>query len=140
MPHNINRKPVYPEQGKPNERKAKSKIKKIGKGILNWSPLWIPIALFVWLVVANFVDRHCLNNNGIRTTAHVEKTYCITSRGGTHKMVRYYFYVGDSLYYGRTSPPDSVWNRLLPHVPFEIIYEKSNPNNSNWAGYYKDKQ
>lgn len=139
MPHNVNRKPVYPDRSKQSKRKPRVDFKKIGKGILQWSPLWIPITLFAWVVVDSFVDLHCLNHNGIRTTALVEKTYLSTGRGPS-KMVKYYFYVGDSLYYGHTSPPDSVWNLLHPHVKFDIVYEKGNPNNSNWAGYYKDKQ
>ena len=137
MPHNIDRKPVYPEQGKPRKRTVVS-LKKTAKGILNWAPLWVPLALLLWLLIPRFAVDSRLNRNGIATTARVDKTYIATGRG-KNKMVKYYFYVGDSLYYGSTSPPDSVWECLLPHVPFEIVYEKGNPNNSNWAGYIKNK-
>ena len=139
MPHNVNRKPVYPDRSKQSKRKPRVNFKKIGKGILRWSPLWIPMAIWLWFLIPDIVDDYRLKHNGIRTTARVEKTYLVGGRS-VSRMVKYYFYVGDSLYYGHTSPPDSVWNLLHPHVQFDIVYEKSNPNNSNWAGYYKDKQ
>ena len=34
MPHNVNRKPVYPVQSKSNERKRQIDLKRIGKGVL----------------------------------------------------------------------------------------------------------
>ena len=139
MPHNVNRKPVYPDRSKQSKRKPRVNFKKIGKGILRWTPLWIPIAIVLWFLIPDIVYDNRLKHNGIRTTARVEKTYLVGGRS-VSRMVKYYFYVGDSLYYGHTSPPDSVWNLLHPHVKFDIVYEKGNPYNSNWAGYYKDKQ
>ena len=138
MPHNVNRKPAYPEQNKSNERKRQIDFKRIGKGVMNWAPLWVFLVILLWLLIPNFVDDYRLNHNGVATTARVEKTYRSGMRGNI-KMVKYYFYVGDSLYYGLTSPTDSVWNHLMPHAPFEIVYEKGNPNNSNWARYVKNK-
>ena len=58
-------------------------------------------------------------------------------RSGSIKCVSYYFCVGNEWYDGSTSPPDSVWDKLQQHDPFEIVYEKGNPKNSNWAGYFK---
>ena len=34
--------------------------------------------------------------------------------------------------------PDSIWDNIQPGDPFEIVYEKGNPSNSNWVGYYKE--
>ncbi len=139
MPHNVNRKPVYPDRSKQLKRKPRVDFKKIGKGVLRWTPLWIPMAIWLWLLIPDFVDDYRLKHNYVETTARVERKY----KGGWRsnlKMVKYYFYVGDSLYYGYKSPSDSVWDQLQPHSPIDIVYEKGNPNNSGWAGYYKDKQ
>ena len=140
MPHNVNRKPVYPDRNKPPKRKPQVNFKKIGIGILKWTPLWIPMAIGLWFLIPDIIDNNRLKHNGIKTAARVEKTYLVTGGRSVSRMVKYYFYVGDSLYYGHTSPPDSVWDQLQPHEQFDIVYEKDNPNNSNWAGYYKDKQ
>ncbi len=140
MPHNVNRKPVYPDRGKQSKRKPRVNFKKIGIGILKWTPLWIPMAFLLWLLIPDVVDDYRLKHNGIGTTAHVEKTYLVTGGRSVTRMVKYYFYVGDSLYYGHTSLSKSEWEQLQPHVQFDIVYEKGNPDNSNWAGYYKEKQ
>ena len=139
MPHNVNRKPVYPDRSKQSKRKPRVDFKKIGKGILRWAPIWIPMAIWLWFLIPDIIDDSHLKHNGIRTTARVEKTYLVGGRS-VSRMVKYYFYVGDSLYYGHTSLSKSEWEQLQPHVQFDIVYEKDNPNNSNWAGYYKDKQ
>lgn len=139
MPHNVNRKPVYPDRSKQSKRKPRVDFKKIGKGILRWTPLWIPMAIWLWFLIPDIVDDYRLKHNYVETTARVERKYKDGLRKNI-KMVKYYFYVGDSLYYGHTSPPNSMWDQLQPHVQFDIVYEKGNPNNSNWAGYYKDKQ
>ena len=139
MPHNVNRKPVYPNRSKHSKQKSKVDFKKIGKGILKWTPLWIPMVFLLWYLIPDIVDNYRLKHNYVEATARVESKY----KGGLRhnlKMVKYHFYVGDSLYYGHTSPPKSVWEQLQPHEQFDIVYEKGNPNNSNWAGYYKDKQ
>lgn len=139
MPHNVNRKPVYPDRSKRLKRKPRVDFKKIGKGVLKWTPLWIPMAIWLWLLIPDIVDDYRLKHNYVETTARVERKY----KGGLRKnlkMVKYYFNVGDSLYYGQTSLSKSEWEQLQPHVQFYIVYEKDNPNNSNWAGYYKDKQ
>ena len=140
MPHNVNRKPVYPDRSKQLKQKPRVDFKKIGKGILRWTPLWIPMAIGMWFLIPDIVDGYRLKHNGIRTTARIQKTYLVTGGRSVSRMVKYYFYVGDSLYYGNTSLSKSEWEQLQPHVQFDIVYEKSNPNNSNWAGYYKDKQ
>ena len=137
MPHNVNRKPVYPDRSKQSKRKPRVNFKKIGKGILRWTPLWIPIAIVLWFLIPDIVDDNRLKHNGIRTTARVEKTYLVGGRS-VSRMVKYYFYVGDSLYYGHTSLSKSEWEQLQPHVQFDIVYEKGNPDNSNWVGYYKN--
>ena len=139
MPHNINRKPVYPDLSKQSKRKPRVNFKKIGKGILKWTPLWIPMAIGLWLLIPDIVDDYRLKHNYVETTARVERKYKKDGLRKNIKMVKYYFYVGDSLYYGHTSPPNSMWDQLQPHVQFDIVYEKDNPNNSGWAGYYKDK-
>lgn len=140
MPHNVNRKPVYPDRSKQLKQKPRVDFKKIGKGILRWTPLWIPMAIGMWFLIPDIVDDYRLKHNYVETTARIQKTYLVTGGRSVTRMVKYYFYVGDSLHYGHTSPPDSVWDQLQPHVQFDIVYEKGNPNNSNWAGYYKDKQ
>jgi hypothetical protein len=139
MPHNVNRKPVYLDRSKQSNRNPRVNFKKIGIGILKWTPLWIPMAFLMWHLIPDIVDHYRLKHNYVATTALVESKY----KGGLRKnlkMVKYYFYVSDSLYYGHTSPPKSMWDQLQPHDQFDIVYEKDNPNNSNWAGYYKDKQ
>lgn len=138
MPHNVNRKPVYPDQNRLSERKPRTDFRKIGKGVLRWAPLWIPLAILLWRLIPDIVDDYRLKHNNVATTARVESKY----KGGKRyniKMVKYYFNVGDTLYYGHTSPPDSLWKCLQPHDQFDIVYEKGNPDNSNWAGYYKNK-
>lgn len=97
------------------------------------------MAFLLWHLIPDIADHYRLKHNYVATTARVENKYT----GGLRKnlkMVKYYFYVSDSLYYGHTSPPKSMWDQLQPHDQFDIVYEKDNPNNSNWAGYYKDKQ
>ena len=98
------------------------------------------MAIGLWFLIPDIVDGYRLKHNGIRTAARIEKKYLVTGGRSVTRMVKYYFYVGDSLYYGNTSLSKSEWEQLQPHVQFDIVYEKSNPNNSNWAGYYKDKQ
>ncbi len=139
MPHNVKRNPVYQDRSKQSNRNPRVNFKKIGIGILKWTPLWIPMAFLMWHLIPGIVDGYRLKHNYVATTALVEGKY----KGGLRKnlkMVKYYFYVSDSLYYGHTSPPKSMWDQLQSHDQFDIVYEKDNPNNSNWAGYYKDKQ
>ncbi len=78
MPHNVNRKPVYPDRSKPPKRKPRVNFKKIGIGILKWTPLWIPMVIWLWFLIPDIVDNNRLKHNGIRTAARVEKTYLVT--------------------------------------------------------------
>lgn len=57
MPHNINRKPVYPDLSKQSNRKLRVNFKRIGKGILKWAPLWIGVAIGLWLLIPDIVDN-----------------------------------------------------------------------------------
>lgn len=112
-------------------------LKRIFRGILLWMPLWVPIVFMVCYITPHFMDDYRLSHNCTQTTAHVKRVYIGTGRNRA-KMVEYYFYVGNDWYDGHTSPPDSVWDNLKPHDPFEIVYETGHPDNNNWAGYYKD--
>ena len=136
MSHNVDRKPVYPEKIKQSSPPQK-RLKKFGKGILNWAPLWIPVALLLWILVPDMVKDSHMRHNKVQTTGRVLETYHKAGRGGPIYYVKYYFYVGDSLFEGTTSLRKSKWEQLKPHIPFEVVYEKNNPANSNWAGYYK---
>ena len=50
-----------------------------------------------------------------------------------------YYCVDNEWYDGHTSPSDSIWDKLKHGDAFEIAYEKGNPSNSNWVGYYNKK-
>ena len=138
MSHNVNRKPNYPTKGKKDNLQAKAKRKKIGCGILRWSPVWIPLLFVLWFLIPARVRFHHIDHEPVKITAHVKEKY---TASGYHKcdyLVSYYFYVGDSVYHGKASLKKSLWEQLAPHDPIEIAYEKGTPSNNGWAGYHKD--
>ena len=137
MPHNLNRRPDYPLETQRIKSRKRIPFKCIFRGILRWMPLWVPIVFLIGLLTPQFMDDYRLGCSHTLTTAHVKRVYKGTGRNRA-KMVEYYFCVGNEWYQGRTSPPDSIWDNLQPHDPFEIVYETDNPSNSNWAGYYKE--
>ena len=73
----------------------------------------------------------------LKTTAYIKELY---KSGKDHniKCVSYTYCIDGEWYNGHTSPPDSIWDNIQPGDPFEIVYEKGNPANSNWVGYYKE--
>lgn len=102
---------------------------------------WVLIAVLLaapllCLLVPDIVNDCRLHRNHIETTAYVKELY---KSGKSHniKCVSYTYCVDNEWYIGHTSPPDSIWDNIQPYDPFEIVYEKDNPSNSNWAGYYK---
>lgn len=114
-------------------------IKKIGHNVLLWMWkhlwLWILLALLLFTFAPTIISDWRLKRNHIETTAHVRYLY---KSGKSHniKCVAYYYCVDNEWYDGHTSPPDSIWDNIQPYDLFEIVYEKGNPSNSNWAGYY----
>ena len=77
-----------------------------------------------------------LHRSNIETTAYIKELYK-SAKGHNIKCVSYTYCVDNVWYNGHTSPPDSIWDNIQPGDPFEIVYEKGNPSNSNWVGYYK---
>ena len=138
MSHNINRRPNYPTKGSNKNLQAKAKRKKIGHSFLRWSPVWISGLVVLVAIVQARIQFHRIEQDSVKTTARVEKTYTVSGGRKCDYYVSYYFYIDDSLYHGKTQLKKSVWEKFAPHDPIEIAYEKGNPSNSSWAGYHKD--
>ena len=89
------------------------------------------------ILVPVIVDDCRLHHNNSETaTAYIKELYK-SGKSYNIKCVSYTFCVDNEWYNGHTSPPDSIWDKIQPGDPFEIVYEKGNPTNSNWVGYYK---
>lgn len=131
MAHNKDRRPTYPTEGK--ETKQQDKQDKRWKLVLYLILMLIPL---LYILVPDIIDDCRMHHNYVETTAHV-KTLYKSGRSYNIKCVSYYYCIDNKWYDGHTSPPDSIWDNLQPGSPFEIVYEKRNPSNSNWAGYYK---
>ena len=132
MGHNKDRRPVYPmesEKGK-QQKQHRNWWKWVLFGVLLATPL---LCLLVPDIVNDCRLRH---NNAETTTAYIKELYK-SGKSYNIKCVSYTFCVDNEWYSGHTSPPDSIWDNIQPGDPFEIVYEKNNPANSNWVGYYK---
>lgn len=99
-----------------------AKRKKIGRGILRGFPVWISVLVVLWFLIPARIHFHQLDRNPVKTTARVEKTYTVSGGRKCDYYVSYYFYVGDSLYHGKTQLKKSVWEKFAPHYPIEIAY------------------
>jgi len=123
---------AYPAEGK--ETKRQDKQGKLWKWVLFWILVLTPL---LCIFVPKIIDDCRLHHNDyVETTARVKSLY---KKGKSYniKCVSYRYCVDNEWYEGHTSPPDSIWDKLRQGSPIEIVYEKGNPSNSNWAGYYK---
>ena len=131
MAHNRDRHPVYP-----TEKGIVKQPKKQGKW-WKWALFWVVLATpMLCLLVPDIVDDCRLHRSNIKTTAYIKELYK-SGKGHNIKCVSYTYCINGEWYNGHTSPPDSIWDNIQPGDPFEIVYEKGNPSNSNWVGYYK---
>ena len=131
MGHNINRRPVYPKEDGKSKRLNKHQVRwKWGRILFCVLVFAIPLSVIAHRLIKSWRLRH----SHIETTAYVSKLYKSSNYG--IKCVSYYYCIENEWYEDHTSPPDSIWDNLQPGDPFEIVYEKGNPSNSNWAGYY----
>ena len=131
MAHNKDRRHAYPMKDEDDKQQKKHST--------SWQWVLIVVLLaapLLRLLIPDILNDYRLHRNNIETTAHVKELYK-SGRGHNIKCVSYTYCVDNEWFNGHTSPPDSIWDNLRPNDPFEIVYEKGNPSNSNWSGYYK---
>ena len=135
MSHNINRRPNYPKEGEKNKPQDKRNKRLLWRHVLYGIIVLTPL---LCIFTPKIIKDRRLNRNHVETSARITDLYK-SGRGQRIKCVSYSFCVDSVWYEGNTSPSDSIWDNTHIGAPFEIVYERGNPSNNNWAEYYKKK-